>query len=193
MPAAEQRQTRARMLAVKSRLALLTGQMATAQSELAESAELAADTDPLQAVELLDQAVSAALEAGLYDEASRAAERMADLAERSDETARFLADLAYGGLPWLRGEAEHGMALIHRAVSALEDNPMLASRPERQLDLASAWCDAGRPDRAWPCTSRAVELARGEGAGGRRSTAEPAPMLAHRATAGCSPPRRAAT
>ena len=167
MPDAEQRHTRARMLAVKGRLALLTGQMAVAQSELAESADLAADADPLHAVELLDQAVSAALEAGLYDEASRAAGRMADLAERSDETARFLADLAYGGLAWLRGDAEHGMTLIRRAVSTLEANPMLASRPERQLDLASAWCDAGRPDRAWPCSSRAVELARSEGAGGR--------------------------
>jgi DNA-binding CsgD family transcriptional regulator len=167
MPAAEQRETRARMLAVKGRLALLTGQMTVAHRELAESAHLAADADPLHAVELLDLAVSAALEAGLYDEASRAAGRMANLAERSDETARFLADLAYGGLAWLRGEAERGMTLIRRAVSILEANPALASRPERQLDLASAWCDAGRPDRAWPCTSRAVELARSEGAGGR--------------------------
>jgi DNA-binding CsgD family transcriptional regulator len=167
MPAAGQHLTRAKMLAVRGRLALLTGQMAVAQGELAEAADLAADADPLRAVELLDQAVSAALEAGLYDEASRAAERMAALAERSDETARFLADLAYGGLAWLRGEAEHGMALIHGAVSRLEANPVLASRPERQLDLASAWCDAGRPDRAWPCTNRAVELARSEGAAGR--------------------------
>ena len=167
MPAAGQHLTRAKMLAVRGRLALLTGQMAVAQGELAEAADLAADADPLRAVELLDQAVSAALEAGLYDEASRAAERMAALAERSDETARFLADLAYGGLAWLRGEAEHGMALIRGAVSILEANPVLASRPERQLDLASAWCDAGRPDRAWPCTNRAVELARSEGAAGR--------------------------
>lgn len=167
MPPVEQRLTRARMLAVGGHLALLTGQMAVAQGELTEAAHLVAEADPLRAVELLDQAVSAALEAGLYDEASRAAEHMADLAERSDETARFLADLAYGGLAWLRGDAEHGMALIRRAVSLLEANPMLASRPERQLDLASAWCDAGRPDRAWPCSNRAVELARSEGAAGR--------------------------
>jgi class 3 adenylate cyclase/DNA-binding CsgD family transcriptional regulator len=167
MPAAEQRFTRARMLAVRGRLALLTGQMAVAHGELAEAADLAADGDPLLAVELLDQAVSAGLEAGLYDEASRAAERMAGLAERSDETAKFLADLAYGGLAWLRGEADQGMAMIRRAMSTLEANPALASRPERQLDLASAWCDAGRPDRAWPCANRAVELARSEGAAGR--------------------------
>ena len=167
VPAPEQRRTRARMLAVKGRLALLTGQMAIAQGELAESADLAADADPLHAVELLDQAVSAALEAGRYDEASRAAERMADLAERSDETARFLADLAHGGLAWLRGEAEPGMTLIQRAMARTEANPALAARPERQLDLASAWCDAGRPDRARPCAERAVELARSEGAGGR--------------------------
>jgi DNA-binding CsgD family transcriptional regulator len=167
MPAAEQRQTQARMLAVRGRLALLTGQMAVAQRELADSADLAADADPMHAVELLDQAVSAALEAGLYDEASRAAERMADLAERSDETARFLADLAYGDLAWLRGEAEHGMSLIQRAMARTETNPALAARPERQLDLASAWSHVGRPDRARPCAERAVELARSEGAAGR--------------------------
>jgi DNA-binding NarL/FixJ family response regulator len=167
VPAAEHRLTRARILAVRGHLALLTGQMVLAQRELAESADLAGEAEPLLAVELFDQAVSAALEAGLYDEASRAAERMARLAERSDETARFLADLAYGGLAWLRGEAEHGMSLIRRAVSRLEANPVLAARPERQLDLASAWCDAGRPDRAWLCSNRAVELARSEGAAGR--------------------------
>ena len=167
LPAPEQRLSRGRMLAVRGRLDLLTGQMAIAQRELAESADLAAQTDPLLAVERLDQAVSAALEAGLYDEASQAAGRMADLAERSDETARFLADLAHGGLAWLRGDAEDGMALIRQAVARLEANPALAARPERQLDLASAWCDAGHPDRAWPCSNRAVELARDEGAAGR--------------------------
>ncbi len=167
MPAPEQRLSRGRMLAIRGRLDLLTGQMALAQRELAESADLTAEADPLLAVELLDQAVSAALEAGLYDEAGQAAGRMADLAERSDETARFLADIAHGSVTWLRGEAEDGMALILRAVSRLEANPALASRPERQLDLASAWCDAGRPDRAWPFCNRAVELARDEGAAGR--------------------------
>ena len=60
---------------------------------------------------------------------------MARLAERSDETARFLADLAYGGLGLAAGRAEHGMSLIRRAVSRLEANPVLAARPERQLDL----------------------------------------------------------
>ena len=167
MPTPEQRLSRGRMLAVRGRLDLLTGQMAVAQRELAESASMTAEANPLLAVELLDQAVSAALEAGLHDEARQAAGRMADLAERSDETARFLADLAHGGLAWLRGEAEDGMSLILQAVSRLEANPALASRPERQLDLASAWCDAGRPDRAWPCSNRAVELARDEGAAGR--------------------------
>jgi DNA-binding CsgD family transcriptional regulator len=166
MPDTAQRLTRGRMLAVRGRLDLLTGHMAVAQRELAESADLTADADPLTAVELLDQAVSAALEAGTYDEAGRAAERMAELAERSDETARFLADLGHGGLAWQRGEAEHGLSLIYRAVSRLEASPALASRPERQLDLASAWCDAGRPDRASGCTERAVELARSQGLAG---------------------------
>ena len=96
---------------------------------------------------------------------------MASLAERSNETARFLADLAHGGLAWLRGDAEYGMSRVRLAVSRLEANPAMASRPERQLDLASAWCDAGRPDRARPCCDRAVELARDEGAVGRLARA----------------------
>jgi DNA-binding CsgD family transcriptional regulator len=166
MPDIQQRLTRGRMLAIRGRLNLLTGHMAVAQRELAESADLTADADPLIAVELLDHAVSAALEAGMYDEAGRAAKRMAELAERSDETARFLADLSHGGLSWQRGEAEPGLSLIYRAVSRLEASPALASRPERQLDLASAWCDAGRPDRASGCTERAVELARSQGLAG---------------------------
>ena len=167
VPDAGQPILRSRMLAVKGRLNVLTGRMTVAQHVLQEAAHLAADDDPRLAVELLDESVSAALEAGLFDEARRAAELMAELAEQSDETARFLADLADGGLAWQRGDPERGIRLIRRAVSRLEADPILASSPERQLDLASAWCDMGRPDRAWPCSSRAVELARSEGAVGR--------------------------
>jgi DNA-binding CsgD family transcriptional regulator len=166
-PSAEQPLGRGRMLAVRGRLDALAGRMAAAQRLLQDAADLAGAGDPRLAVELLDESISAALEAGLYDEASQAAERMAGLAERSDETARFLADLAYGGLAWQRGEPEHGIRLIRRAVSRLEGNPALAASPGRQLDLASAWCDMGHPDRAWPCSNRALELARSEGAAGR--------------------------
>jgi DNA-binding CsgD family transcriptional regulator len=166
MPAAQQPLTRAKLLAVRGRLDLLTGHMAAAHRELAESADLQARADPQLAVELLDQAISAAREAGLYDEAGRAAERMTRLAGRSDETTRFLADLASGDLLWVRGEPEHGMSLIHRAMSRLEANPLLAENPERQLDLAAAWTHVGRPDRARLCCDRAVELARSRGAAG---------------------------
>ena len=162
---------RARMLAVRGRIGLSTGQMTAAQRDLQAAADLAADGDPRFAVELLDGAVSAALEAGLYGEASRAAERMTGLAERSDETARFLADLAHGGLAWQRGDAEQGIQLIGRAMSRADADPVLALKPERQLDLASAWCDIGRPDRARPCCNRAVDLARSEGAAGRLADA----------------------
>jgi DNA-binding NarL/FixJ family response regulator len=141
--------------------------MTMAQQVLQEAAHLAADDEPRLAVELLAESVDAAIEAGMYSEARRAAGHMADLAERSDETGRFLADLATGGLIWHRGDPEHGMRLISRAVSRLEEDPVLASSPERQLDLASAWCDTGHPDRAWPYSDRAVELARGQGATGR--------------------------
>ena len=164
MPTTEHRLARQKMLAVKGRLDLLTGQLAVAQSELAQSADLAADIDPLLAVELLNWTVDAGLEAGLYDEAKRAAARMADLAERSGETARFLADLACGDTAWCGGDPERGMQLIDRAVSRLKANPTLASSPERQSAIAGAWTSAGHFDRARPCLERAVELARSTGA-----------------------------
>ena len=162
--AAGQQPSRARLLAVRGRLGLLTGQMAAARQNLEHAADLAADNDPRLAVELLDAAVEAAVEAGLYDEASRAAERMVGLAERSDETARFLADLACGNLAWWTGDPEHGMHLINRAVSRLEADPVLALSPERQSAICDAWCNAGDFDRARPCNNRAVELARSTGA-----------------------------
>ena len=128
-PAAGLSPFRARMLAVRGRLDLLTGQMAAAQRELQESADQAADLDPRLAVELLDQAVSAAVDAGLYDRASWVAEQMASLAGRSDETPRFLADLACGRLAWWRGDPEHGMQLISQAVSRLEADPTCSRQP----------------------------------------------------------------
>ena len=57
MPAAGQQPSRARLLAVRGRLGLLTGQMAAAQQNLEDAADLAADADPRLAVELLDAAV----------------------------------------------------------------------------------------------------------------------------------------
>ena len=170
-PAAGLSPFRARMLAVRGRLDLLTGQMAAAQRELQESADQAADPDPRLAVELLDQAVSAAVDAGLYDRASWVAEQMASLAGRSDETARFLADLACGRLAWWRGDPEHGMHLISQAVSRLEADPMLASSPERQSAICDAWCAAGDFDRARPYSDRAIDLARSTGALGHLPTA----------------------
>jgi tetratricopeptide (TPR) repeat protein len=44
---------------------------------------------------------------------------------------------------------------------------VLASSPERQLDIGEAWCNAGDLDRARPSVDRAVELARRSGAAGR--------------------------
>jgi DNA-binding CsgD family transcriptional regulator len=164
VPEPEDRVTRQRMLAVRGRLDLLIGQLAVAQRELVQSADLAADADPLLAVELLDWAVGAAIEAGLDGEAKRAAERMAGLAERSDETARFLADLACGGVAWWEGDPERGLQLINRAISTLEADPVLASSPERQSDVGGAWCSVGDFDRARPCFDRAVDLARSTGA-----------------------------
>ena len=167
LPGAEQPTLRSRMLAVRGSLDLMAGRMTAAQQTLREAADLTADADPRLAVELLARAVTAAVEGGLFEEAGRAAERMAGLAEESDQTARFLADLAYGGLAWRRGDAEQGMRLLSRAASSLEADPPLASVPERQLDVASAWCSAGYLERAWPYADRAVGLARSEGAVGR--------------------------
>lgn len=158
---------RARMLAVRGRLQLTTGRTAVAQQLLEEAAGLVSETDPRLAVELLSESVTAGVEAGLFKEASRAAARMADLAGQSTETARFLADLTYGGLAWRRGDAEHGMRLIGRAASTLEANPELSTTSGRLLDVAAAWCGVGNLDRARQYADRAVELARSEGAAGR--------------------------
>jgi tetratricopeptide (TPR) repeat protein len=92
---------------------------------------------------------------------------MAALAERSDDTARFRADCSAGYLGWRRGDPDHGARLIRRAVARLEADPLLASRPELQLDSAWAWAwsNIGDHDRARACCERAVELARSQGAG----------------------------
>jgi DNA-binding CsgD family transcriptional regulator len=166
LPTAGSLAHRARMLAVRGRLQLTTGQTAIAQQVLEEAAGILSETDPRLAVELLSESVTAGVEAGLFEEASRAAARMADLAEQSTETARFLADLAYGGLAWRRGDAEHGMRLISRAASALEANPEMSTRSGRLLDVAAAWCAIGDLDRARRYAERAVDLARSEGAVG---------------------------
>jgi DNA-binding CsgD family transcriptional regulator len=158
---------RARMLAVRGRLLLSTGQTAVAQQVLKEAADLLSETDPRLAVELLSEAVAAGVEAGMFEEASQAAARMADLAEQSTETAKFLADLAYGALAWRRGDADHGMRLIGRAAAALEANPEMPARSGRLLDVAAAWCGIGNLDRARQYAESAVELARTEGAVGR--------------------------
>jgi AAA ATPase domain len=68
---------RARMLAVRGRLLLSTGRTAVAQQVLEEAAGLWSETDPRLAVELFSESVTAGVEAGLFEEASRAAARMA--------------------------------------------------------------------------------------------------------------------
>jgi DNA-binding CsgD family transcriptional regulator len=167
LPGAKQPILRSRMLAVQGSFDLLAGRMMAAQRALREAADLISDADPRLAVELLAGSVTAAVEGGLFEEASRTAERMAGLAQQSDRTARFLADLAHGGLAWRRGDAEQGMRLISRAASSLEADRDLAAGPERQIDVASAWCSAGYLERAQPYADRAVALARSQGAIGR--------------------------
>jgi DNA-binding CsgD family transcriptional regulator len=165
--AAQQPRLRARMLAVKGRLDLLAGKMTAAQRALREAADLIADADPGLATELLGESVPAALEAGLYEEASQDAERMSKLAERSDEMAQFLADLTCGGLAWVRGDPELGMMLVHRAAARLTSHPALALSPDRQLDVAEAYSSRGDHLLAWPYLERTIELARSTGEVGK--------------------------
>jgi DNA-binding CsgD family transcriptional regulator/tetratricopeptide (TPR) repeat protein len=160
-------QQQVRLLAVRGRVDMLRGRMATAQGLFRDAGEFAADDDPGLATELLARAVAAALEAGLEDEAGRSAELMAQAAARSDETARFLADLASGALASYRGEPAEGMRLQRRAAARLDADPGLASSAERQLDVADAFAGIGRPDRARRYADRAIELAHDEGALGR--------------------------
>jgi len=166
-PAADQPRWRARMLAVKGRLDLAAGKMTSAQQALHQAADLSADADPRLAVELLAESIGAAVEVGLDEEASQAAEQMSKLAERADETARFLADLASGQLTWVRGDGALGMALVQRAASRLASDPALAVSADRQLNVAEAYSSRGDHQRAWPYAERAVELARSTGAVGQ--------------------------
>jgi len=165
--AMDQPQWRSRMLAVKGRLDRAAGRMTAAQQAFQEAADLNADADPRLAVELLVESINAALEAGLDEEASQAAEQMTKLAERADETARFLADLASGHLVWVRGDGALGMVLVRRAAFRLSSNPALAMSADRQLDVASAYSAWGDHVGAWPYAERAVELARRRGAAGK--------------------------
>ena len=155
------------MLAVKGRADVAAGKMAAAQQALREAAALIAEADPPLAAELLSESVAAAIEAGLDEEASRDAERMSKLAERSGETAQFLADLTAGRLAWIRGDPGLGMLLVQRAASRLASRPALALSADRQLDVARAYSSLGDHPRAWPYYERTIELARSTGAIGK--------------------------
>jgi DNA-binding CsgD family transcriptional regulator len=163
-PAGEQGRSRARLLAVKGRVELLTGQVATAQRSFREAADLLADADPRLAVDLLAESVYAALEAGLFDAASQAAERMDRLAERSDEAARFRADFSHSYLGWRRGDADHGRGRLRQAAARLDANPVIAANPRLELDIIWALYNLGHAARYWEYCDQAVERARSAGA-----------------------------
>jgi len=166
MPAAPQ-PSRARMLAVRGHLELQMGQTTAAQRSLREAADLLGGANPRLAVELLAESVYWTLEAGLFDVASQVAERMAELAERSDETARFLADYTNGYLAWRRGDAPHSGRVLRQAVARLDADPALAANPKLQVYICWTWSNLGYPDRARRHCDQAVELARSQGAVGR--------------------------
>jgi DNA-binding CsgD family transcriptional regulator len=167
MPAAGQPRDRARMLAVRGHLEQLTGRVAAALRSLQEAANLLADADPRLAVELLAESIYWTFEAGLFDVASAVAERIDRLAERSDETARFLADYSNGYLGWRRGDTDHGMDRIQRAGTRLDADPALASEPKLQFQVSWIMVALGHPDRARGHADLAVEIARRQGAVGR--------------------------
>ncbi len=164
VPVADQTPPRARMLAVRGRVEWLTGLLAAAQQDLREAADLLADADTRLAVELLADSIQAALEAGLFDEASQAAERMDQLAARSDETARFRADFSHSYLGWRRGDADHGRGRLRQAVARLDAKPDIAANPKLLGYIVWAVDSLGDSERAWRYCDQAVELARSAGA-----------------------------
>jgi DNA-binding CsgD family transcriptional regulator len=160
----EQTRPRAKMLAVGGHVELLTGRAAAAQRSFREAADLLASADPRLAVELLGECVYAAVEAGLFDAASRAAEHMTRLAEGSDETARFRADFSHSYLGWRRGDADHGRDRLRQAVARLDANPGIAASPGLLPDIVWALDSVGDTDRSWGYCDQAVEQARSAGA-----------------------------
>ena len=164
VPVTEQTHPRARMLAVRARGEWLRGLLAAAQQDLREAADLLADADPRLAVELLADSVHASIEAGLFDEASQAVERMDQLATRSDETAWFLTDFSHSYLGWRRGDADHGRGRLRQAVARLDAKPDIAANPQLLGDIVWAVDSLGDSERAWRYCDQAVELARSAGA-----------------------------
>jgi DNA-binding CsgD family transcriptional regulator len=147
------------LLAVRGRLDFLRGQMAAAQAVLSDAAALAADHDPELAAGLLGEAVEACFEAGLLDEADRAAELMQRQAARADENARFLADLACGQLAWLRGDPVEAIRVVQRCAAWLAEDPAARFSVVLQMAAVAVWLHFGRPSRASQYADRAVKLA----------------------------------
>jgi DNA-binding CsgD family transcriptional regulator len=158
---------RARMLTVRGHLEQLTGWPPASRQSLHEAADLLADTDPRLAVELLAESIYRTIDFGLLDVASQVAERITALAQMPDETARFLADYANGYLGWRRGDADHGMRHLRRAVARLDADPAIAPNPRLHGEIAWILSAVGYPDRAGQHCLQAVELARSQGAVGR--------------------------
>jgi DNA-binding CsgD family transcriptional regulator len=157
-------QLRLRLLAVRGNADVNRGRMAAARKALADAAALAEPSDPAFAAELLAQAAFVAVEAGLYKEAAQAHEKLVRLKTGSDETARFLADLAGGWLAWLRGDPEKAGELLNGCREMLAASPALSASAERQHDIGSTFVALGQFRKAYGYVDAAVELARDEGA-----------------------------
>jgi len=149
----------ARLLAVRGRLDVLSGQMASAQRGLSEAAELLVVSEPATAADLLAQAVDAGLEAGLVADAGRAADRLAALAA-DGLTAPATAELRMALVAWHRGEADRAADLMRSALARFTSDGAVAASPEHQLEAADALMATGHPDLASDHAERAVELAR---------------------------------
>jgi DNA-binding CsgD family transcriptional regulator len=155
---------RARVLHLRYQIERLSGSVVDAFGSLADAAELVAEVEPDQAVKILVDASEAAIYAADPEAAHAAARRARELAPTDGGVVDILADLVLGESLLYIGRPDEGNELISRAAATLERHQTLRESPRMMTRLALDLTTAHRTAEAALASSRAVALAREQGA-----------------------------
>jgi DNA-binding CsgD family transcriptional regulator len=162
---------RSRILHLRYQIERLSGSVLEALEQLSAAAELVAELDPQQSVAILVDASEAAIYGAELEAGLSAAERARELAPSDGGAEDILADLVLGESLLYAGRVEEGDDRIARATDALERHRTLRSSPRMLTRLALDLTTAERNAEARVAATRAVSLARGQGAVGALSYA----------------------
>lgn len=157
---ADDPELRARLLHLQARAALRNGELDRAFRVLREGADLAAAVSPSQALEMLADAVDAAMYAGDGRRAQQAAERAAALVPGDGTRQRFLSAWLAATSSTLQGETARGADLVRRALSLADD----LEDPRLLTWAGTAAVQLGDIDTVRAYLRRAVATARNSGA-----------------------------